>query len=207
MQWWSKRRHGEKVAWVGMFAIVVLALSFFGVDLATKGLSIPTPTIKPAELCNGGFEDNFDCWQHGGELDQSVKCNGDQCYAVLGNPDYLCYGGVPVGKAWIKQTFEVPQEISPTLSLRYRVFSQDLDLQECDYFQVAINGQLLPERYGNFEWNEPSCDREPWDSDWQTLSLDLNAYRGEEIEASFHSVNGTQPYYNTWTYVDGIRID
>jgi len=162
---------------------------------------------KVSLFCNGDFERSFKCWQYGGELDQTVKRDGDQRYAVLGNPGYPCYGGVPVGEAWIKQKVKVSsQEISPTLSLKYRVFSYDLDLPGCDYFQVAVNGELL-HQYGNYEWIEPSCDGEPWDSGWQTLTLDLSPYRGKEIEVSFHNVNGTQPYYNTWTYVDDVRID
>ena len=173
--------------------------------IGTESELTPSPTIET--ICNGDFESGWECWQHGGELDQSVECDEDQCYAVLGNPDYVCYGGVPVGDAWMKQTLKVSQAVSPTLSLRYRVVSYDLDLPEYDYFQVAINGKPLPKRYGNSEWNEPSCDREPWDSGWQDLTVDLSVYRGEEIEVSFHSFNGTQPYHNTWTYIDDVMVD
>jgi len=165
---------------------------------------LPKP---PTTLCNGDFERGLKCWRHGGELDQAVECDGDQCYAILGNPEYPCNGGVPVGGAWISQSLRVPQGISPTLSLKYRIFSYDLDLPVGDYFQVALNGEPLSQRYGNYEWNEPSCDRAPWDSGWQTLTLDLIAYRGEEIEISLHNVNGTQPYFNTWTYVGNIRVE
>jgi len=155
---------------------------------------------------NGDFERGFKYWQHGGELDQSIGRDGDQHYAVLGNSDYPCYGGVPVGEAWTKQTLKVPRIMSPTLSLRYRVFSYDLNLPGFDYFLVAVNGKLL-HQYGNYEWVAPRCDEEPWDSGWQPLTIDLSSYRGEEVELSFHSVNGTQPYYNTWTHVDDVRID
>ena len=196
--WWDRRDRRVRVALGVLFGVTVLVLCVRGVIVPTPLLT-PTPPT-PAVLC-------FDCWQHGGELDRSVQCEGNQCYIILGKPDYPCYGGVPVGEAWIKRTLEVPQEISPTLSLRYRVFSYDLDLPDLDYFQVAINGEPFPERYGNYEWNEPSCDREPWDSGWQTLTLDLSAYRGKEVEVSFHNVNGTQPHYNTWTYVDNVRIE
>jgi hypothetical protein len=203
MQWWSRRRRGEKVAWVGAFAIVVLALSFFGVELATKSLSRPTPTIKPAELCNGGFEDIFDCWQHGGELDQVVECDGSQCFAVLGNPHYACEGGVPVGEAWMKQSFKVPQTVSPTLSLRYRIFSHDLD--SYDFFQVSIDGDPVF-RDGNTEWNVSSCDGEVWDSGERPWELDLSPYIGKRIELSLHNVNGEHEWYNTWTYVDDVEV-
>jgi tetratricopeptide (TPR) repeat protein len=203
--WWIRRSRRVKAALVGFFSVIFLGLSVWALNESSLLLPAPRPTLTPP--CNGNFEGWFKCWQHGGELDQTVKRDGNNRYAVLGNPDYPCYGGVPVGEAWIKQAFQVPKEISPTLSLRYRVFSHDLDLPGFDYFQVAINGEPLPERYGNYDWHEPSCDREPWDSQWQTLSLDLSDYRGEEIEVSFHNVNGTQPHYNTWTYIDDVKID
>jgi outer membrane protein assembly factor BamD (BamD/ComL family)/tRNA A-37 threonylcarbamoyl transferase component Bud32 len=199
---------GALMVIVALSCMLFLPLS----DVAEAIFAAPTQTppiataTRNVRLCNGDFERNFECWQHGGELDQAVKCDGD-CYAALGNPGYPCYGGVPVGEAWIKQTFQVPQEISPTLSLEYRVFSYDLDFPEYDYFKVAINGEALPQRYGNYEWTEPSCNRKPWDSGWRTLTLDLSAYRGEKIEVSLHNVNGTQPYYNTWTYVDNVRVE
>jgi tetratricopeptide (TPR) repeat protein len=192
--------------WQGIGVIIAIILAAYPLlTQIVRKLVEPTRTSASATLCNGDFEDSFACWQHGGELDQDVKCDGGECYAVLGNPDYDCYGGVPVGEAWMKQTFQVPLEISPTLSLEYRVFSYDLKHPDYDYFQVAVNGEPLPQQYGNHEWIEPSCDREPWDSGWQKLMLDLSAYRGEEIEVSFHNVNGTQPYFNTWTYVDDVR--
>jgi hypothetical protein len=156
---------------------------------------------------NGDFEDEFAYWEHGGELNQTVQCGEDGCYALLGDPGYPCEGGVPLGEAWIKQIVRVPQAAAnPKLSLRYRVFSQDLDLPDCDYFQIAINGELLPQRYGNDEWMEPNCDRDPWNSSWKTLTVDLSGYRGEDVEVSFHNFNRTQPYFNTWTYVDDVMI-
>jgi hypothetical protein len=153
-------------------------------------------------LCNGAFENNFDCWQHGGELDQSVECGGDGCFAVLGNPNYECEGGVPVGEAWIKQTVQVSQGISPTLSLRYRVFSYDLN--NYDSFLVKINGKPVGE-YGNTEWETSSCNREAWDSGWQSVEFDLHPYIGEEVELSLHDVNGEHGWWNTWAYVDDVE--
>jgi len=191
--WWSKRCRGAKVALVASLGIVLVGLCG-GAALAGSKWVTAASSANSVALCNGDFESKFRCWQHGGELDQSVQCDGQNCTVVLGSPDYVCSGGVPVGKAWIKQTVEVPDESGPTLSLRYRVFSYDLDLPEYDYFQVVVNGEPLSERYGNSEWIEPSCDREPWDSGWQTLTLDLSAYRGQEIELSFRNVNGSQPY-------------
>jgi tetratricopeptide (TPR) repeat protein len=193
--------------WQGMGGIVaiialIIAVSPFIKDNLSE-LVKPVPTPKPSELCNGAFESNFECWQHGGELGQSVECDGGECFAVLGNPDYKCEGGVPVGEAWIKQSFKVPETISPTLSLRYRVFSYDLD--NLDFFQVNINGKPVGQ-YGNTVWDESDCSREVWDSSWRLAEFDLSLYREEMIEVSFRNVNGTDEWWNTWTYVDDVEI-
>jgi hypothetical protein len=72
---------------------------------------------------------------------------------------------------------------------------------------VTVDGELL-HQYGNHVWTEASCDpAEPWDSGWQTQAFDLSPYRGKEVEISFHNVNGTQPYYNTWTYIDDVKMN
>jgi hypothetical protein len=164
----------------------------------------------PGPLCNGDFEDNFACWQHG-EWTPTIGRDGDQCYAVLGNLDDSC--DAQVGEAWITQVVKVPEVtggISPTLSLRYRIFSYDL--YECDYidspgdyFEVIID-DAPPQRYGNSDWNEPNCEIDPWDSDWMPLTFDLSDYQGQEVEITFRNVN-TEPFYNTWTYVDDVRIN
>jgi tetratricopeptide (TPR) repeat protein len=192
---------------VGIIALIVTIYSFVKDDLANL-IAPLDPTPKPPGFCNGNFENGFVCWEHGGELNQAVECGEDGCIAVLGDPSYTCRGGVPIGDAWIRQTVKVPDMISPTLLLDYRIFSYDLDLPNFDYFEVAVNGEPLGERYGNYEWNGPSCDGDPWDSGWQTLPpVDLGLYRAKEIQISFHNVNGTQTYFNTWTFVDNVRIE
>jgi len=200
--------HNPLVQWVIGTLIAIIAVVLSLIQILSP--PIPTPTPKPATLCNGDFEKrNFECWQHDGELSQSVKCDGGQCYAVLGSSDYKCEGGVPVGEAWIKQSFQVPETVSPTFSLRYRVFSYDLDDQ--DFFQVNINGKILGP-FGNTEWGEASCDLEAWDSGWQPAEFDLGPYRGRMVEVSLHNVNGAirnvdgTKWWNTWTYVDDVEI-
>jgi len=197
--------------WQGIGSIVAIVAFIIAVYPFVKEAFHPvTPTPKPAALCNGDFEKrNFECWQHGGELRQDVKCEGGQCYVVLGDPRYKCEGGVPVGEAWIEQSFQVPQTVSPTLSLRYRVFSYDLDDQ--DFFQVNINGKISGQ-FGNTEWGEASCDLEDWDSGWRSAEFDLGPYRGRMVEISLHNINGAihnvdgTQWWNTWTYVDDVEI-
>jgi len=161
-------------------------------------------------FCNGDFEtSNFTCWTHGGELDQSVQSEiayeGDYA-ALLGNPNYPCKKGVLLGEAWIKQTFSVPSCPKPELSFKYRIFSNDrLSDDKWDSFDVYINDTLIL-RDGNTDWNQASCDREPWDSGWKDFSYDLSAYKGQCIQVSFHNVSRADHWYNTWTYVDPIEV-
>jgi tetratricopeptide (TPR) repeat protein len=198
--------------WQGVGAVLTVIALIVAVYPFVKGAFNPaTPTPKPETLCNGDFEKrNFECWEHGGELRQSVKCEGDQCYAVLGSPDYKCEGGVPVGEAWIKQSFLVPETVSPTLSLRYQVFSHDLYDQ--DFSQVKIDGETV-DQLGNKKWSESSCTSDKaWDSGWQFREFDLSPYKGQIVELSFHNVNGAirnadgAEWWNTWTYVDDVEI-
>ena len=193
---------------VGIVALIITAIAL--VWQPSPNAARLTPTPKSAIPCNGDFGDNLECWEHGGELDQDVRCEGDQCYAILGNPRYKCEGGVPVGEAWIKQSFQVPETVSHTLSLRYWVFSYDLYDQ--DFFQVKINGETV-DQLGNMKWSESSCTSDrAWESGWQYREFDLSPYKGQIVALSFHNVNGAirnvdgAKWWNTWTYVDNVEI-
>jgi len=198
----------------GVVAIVALVITIYTLFRRSPRAPVePTLTSKPPILCNGDFERDLDCWQHGGDLGCGIQSEGGQHFLVLGSPDYDCQGGVPVGQAWVKQTFKVPQTFGPTLALRYRVFSQDLDFY--DFFQVSIDDEPVGQygntdepvgQYGNTEWNASSCDREAWDSGWQHVEFDLGSYSGESIEISLRDVNGEHEWWNTWTYVDDVEI-
>jgi len=183
-------------------------------DTITTTISTPGKLYLPLILknfdafCNGGFETgDFACWTHGGELDQSVQCDGGNCVALLGSPDYLCRRGVPIGEAWMSQTFSVPSCPNPTLSFEYRILSNDkLTQDQWDSFDVYIDDALIL-RDGNTEWDQASCDRKAWDSGWIVdFSYGLSAYSGQNIELSFHNVSRADHYYNTWTYVDQVDV-
>ena len=165
-------------------------------------------------LYNGGFETgDFTCWAHGGELDQSVRCGTayvyeGNCVALLGNPDYPCGNGVPKGTAWVSQTFSVPSCPKPVLSFEYRIFSNDKwkpSSEEWDSFDVYVNNTLILSE-GNKLWDKADCYRAPWDSTWRSVSYSLSAYKGQNIQVSFHNVNRKDRYYNTWTYVDQVAV-
>jgi hypothetical protein len=194
--WWDARDRRVKVALAILFVVIA----------AIVGVIVAVRFLAPTAVCDGGngnFERRLECWQSGGELAQSVGCEGNQCYAVLGSPDYKCEGGVPVGEAWIRQSFQVPETVSPTLSLRYRIFSYDLN--EYDFFQVDVNGQPVGQ-YGNTDWEKSDCERGVWDSGWRFAEFDLSAYSGQTITLTLHNINSTHEWWNTWTYVDDVDI-
>ena len=201
--WWDARDRRVKVVLAIVFVMIVATA---GVIAAVRFPTLFQVGSTPTPVCDGGngnFERRLECWQSGGQLERSPRCEGGQCYAVLGSPDYKCEGGVPVGEAWIKQPFQVPETVSPTLSLRYRIFSYDLD--EYDSFQVDINGQSVGQ-YGNTDWERSDCDRGVWDSGWRFAEFDLSAYSGQTITVTLHNINSTHEWWNTWTYVDDVDI-
>jgi len=168
-------------------------------------------TTPEAMFCNGDLEasGDFICWTHGGELDQSVQSEiayeGDYA-GVLGNPGYLCWGGVPLGSAWMYQAFSVPSCSIPMLSFKYRVFSEDmLQSDKWDSFDVYIDDTLVL-RSGNTSERQAGCEGIPWDSGWELFLYDLSPYSGQDILLSFHNVSRADSWYNTWAYVDQIEI-
>jgi tRNA A-37 threonylcarbamoyl transferase component Bud32 len=194
--WWDTRGRCVKAVLAILFVVIA----------ATAGVMVAAKLLAPTAVCDGGngkFERRLECWQSGGQLAQSARCEGGQCYAVLGSPDYKCEGGVPIGEAWIQQSFQVPQNGSPALSLKYRIFSYDLD--DYDFFRVDVNGQPVGQ-FGNTDWEKSDCDREVWDSGWRSARFDLSAYSGQTITVTLRNVNGMHEWWNTWTYVDDAEI-
>lgn len=201
---------------IGVIVAILLAIISFIVPQFPKWINnilnpMPTPiatavpTLESSTLCNGNSENNFACWQHGGKMNQTVKCDGNGCYAILGDPSYPSCSGVPAGEAWIKQTVQVPQGISPTLSLRYRFFSYDLYGPDGDYFEIAIGGNSV-EQYGNSTQVDCTAGKPP-NPEWQFREFDLSNYQEQgEVEILFRNVNADS-FYNSWTYVADVKID
>jgi hypothetical protein len=126
----------------------------------------------------------------------------------MGNPEYGCEEGVPIGSAWMEQTFLVPDTSHPTLSFWYNIFTQDINPyldDHLDSFDVRINGALLfrdARRTGKH-----GCDpQDQADLGWQTGEIDLNAYRGQQIAIRFENRNQPDGFYNTWTFVDDVQF-
>jgi hypothetical protein len=160
---------------------------------------------------NWGFErGDFTNWQHGGELAQSVSTampHSGSYSALLGNPGYDCWLGVPVGSAWLQRDVTVPASGSPTLSFWYRIYTQDKNStfsDQLDLFAVYINGSRVFAGMNRTE--EAICPGTPYDLDWQQEVVPLDDYKGQTIEITFYNYNRPDKWYNTYTYIDDVSV-
>lgn len=163
-------------------------------------------------LVNGGFEDGWTGWTHGGALDQSVSPDdphSGHSSVLLGRLDYVCTGSVPAGSAWVEQTFWVPYTASQ-LTFWYNLFTQDKNPAHDDtrdIFEVKIDGKQV---YWDMNTTEPTRCGTPINPGWKepkTGPIDLTPYRGSCITLLFENWNRPHGSYNTWTYIDDVRID
>lgn len=176
----------------------------------------PPPVVNNGDFETGDLTD----WQHGGELDQSVRSDqphGGMYSAVLGNPLYA-NDNVPEGSAWVYQTIKVPNSGTPTLSFWYRIFSYDVmwsAYHQCyyDYLDVVLEDtsgnrleNLLRDGFTG-EWQPNTLQ----DLGWRQRVFDLSAYKGQTIRirfANFNTGGATQdPGLNTYTYLDDIAVE
>jgi hypothetical protein len=178
-------------------------------------LHIPLLVRNYAPLTNGGFEEGWAGWTHGGELAQSIsmeETHSGTYAALLGNPAYPCEGGVPLGSAWIERTFSIPSSGVSTLRIWYLVWSEDkLVEDDFDRFEVWIDDSLAL-RDGN-DGDVFGCDEEPQTDGWEVVNINVEDYAGQRITLRLENWNSfpdTQPpgydWFNTWTYVDDIQL-
>jgi hypothetical protein len=158
---------------------------------------------------NWGFETgDFTSWQHGGQLAQSVSTvmpHSGNYSALLGNPDYACYKGVPIGSAWLRRNITVPSSGSPILRFWYRIYTQDQNPSEPwqnDYFAVDINGSEVFKDSNITQY----ADCTTYDLKWREGIVPLGAYTGQ-IEITFYNYNRPDFHYNTYTYVDDVSVE
>jgi uncharacterized repeat protein (TIGR01451 family) len=182
-------------------------------------LPVVTRKYPPVIIVNGGFEDRWTGWTHGGKLAQTVTSTNPASggfSALLGDPTYECEGGVPVGSAWVEQTVVIPSSVtSPTLYFKYNIFTQDKNpyLQDkYDRFDVRVGNTLVfsdARRSGDYGCTLASKDV---DLHWKDGKVDLSAYSGQQITIRFEnrSTSDYEPdfgWYNTWTFVDNVRVE
>ncbi len=181
----------------------------------TSLFNVHLPAIMKgyAPFCNGDFEQGASCWSFGGmerhAVSTAMPYSGTQS-ALLGGDKgvYGCEGGVPQGSAWMEQTFNVPNEGSPKLSFWYRLYSYDKTKERArvDSFEVKVNGATVFEDL--LTWATAyGCDKPPNDGGWQQVTLDLSAYKGQTITLHFEVWNRADNWYNTWAYIDDVRME
>jgi uncharacterized repeat protein (TIGR01451 family) len=176
-------------------------------------------------LKNGSFEDGWTGWTDDGILREFVTStivHTGQFSVLLGDPAYKCDGRVPVGEARIQQKrVFVPPTNSPKLHFWYRIFTQDkktASSEKFDSFDVKINGHELVFQDANITAPKgcdlPSLIGFGWqanDLGWREGKVDLFVpgvydYRGQFITVTFKNSNQPHGWYNTWTFVDDVKI-
>jgi len=183
----------------------------FGIRAAAYLPILAKDYIVPC-IINGGFEDGWTGWVHGGELAQTITTMnprpGGNSSALLGDPAYVCQEGVPVGSAWMEQDLYVPKTGQPRLSFWYNIFTQDKNTYLSDYFDsfdVRIDGDLrfrdakVSGAYGC----APQIEK---DLGWRTWEIDLSSYGGQLVTIRFENRNNPDGWFNTWTFVDDVRF-
>jgi hypothetical protein len=203
---------------------------------ATDSLTIYLPFVArnyTHPLLNGDFEmivDDFAAyWKREGGLSVTIDiCSLENHCILLGSPDYPC-NNVPLGYGQVSQTFGVPRTGTPMLSFYYRIFSYDeLDDGIYDSFDVYIDNVLdgTPpililrdgSTDGRYGCNAGDLDIMNWK---KSPEFDLSAipdgsggtvdYRGKTVQLSFYVYSREPPprtvgWYNTWVYLDNVKV-
>jgi hypothetical protein len=223
---------GETIAYgpevTGLYGLVVwnnggTNPTDYELRLEQRGESVYVPIIlkdyvPPApDFANGGFETGtFYPWISAGPgspmiasvvPNPSPGCFPGGLTAQLGTPGKLADNTIPVGEASFEQTFHVPTNASQ-LSFVYQAFSYDV-IQGCnsgryyDRFNVMINGAPV---YMDGNSACSSDGQTLWQSGCQSRSIPIGSFAGQNITLKFSVYNLTYPSFNTWAYVDNVRI-
>lgn len=160
---------------------------------------------------NGDFSNGLRSWETTGILGTALAADPDQptnTVALVGNPGYACTY-VPVGYAGLTQAFVAPQApagASVHIQFRYRIYSNDYNYtlsDNFDSFDVRVNGalRLRDANQATFDY----CNVAPYDLGWKTGDIALGA-GGMPVVLSFEVHNRFDTLYNTYVYVDDVRI-
>lgn len=182
---------------------------------------------------NGGFElGSFDGWTVTGEMSKSIAlastAGGSGAWsALLGSPAYgdsitpTAALHVPTNTmATIAQVIRVPSLLdmpAPALSLWYRVQTYDV-VWGCafpdelyDSFDIVIRDTsgvalAMPVRDGNYDCLNYNAYNPLLIDIAMERVLDLTPYAGRTIIIELSNANRHDWSFNTWTYVDSVRV-
>ncbi len=146
---------------------------------------------------------------------------------LLGQTDFPC-DRVPIGFAGIEQTITIPRDADIdqiNLLFDYIIYTEDISAnpgaENYDRFEVILtsgNNQVIlfddaneayGVTYGCYNWHRiPGIGnpRENQIDGWATGTIDLTGYKGLTITLSFQNHSRYDGNYNTYTYLDNIRL-
>jgi hypothetical protein len=137
---------------------------------------------------------------------------------VLGCPDQAGTEpgeGPPYGTSMICQTIDVPgaQDMpAPMWAFRYRILTYDvLWSQRYDRFYDSLHAGLGPvgtlqPTYVFTDGNRTQSYGTLMDLGWRDSVVDLRPYAGQTIDVCLANVTRVDTLFNTWTYVDDVRL-
>jgi len=187
-------------------------------------------------LQNGDFSDGLLGWSFvPGDPAETVSNSAEACgtapEVLLGHPEKgVGWNNVPIGAAAISKSIQLPprnQVPAIAISLRYHMSTYDVleamfqgELVTWDSFDVSVidggeervllrDGNRDPDYHpGNVEegYDRPRL----FDLKCKVVSLDLSAFQHptavRNVEIKLANWNRRDQYYNTWTYVDDVRL-
>jgi hypothetical protein len=135
---------------------------------------------------------------------------------LLGNPGYACDNVPNPANATAEQTFTLPKDATK-LTFKYIILTQDASPSgKYDRFEVYVNNQLVFDDGNQVNeglscsnwWRVPgkSNQRNGKTSDWAEGEIDLTDYSGN-VTISFQNHSRFDKWYNTYTYIDDIRVE
>jgi hypothetical protein len=182
---------------------------------------MPAATPTPTVIQNGGFDQGLAPWTTGGPLGASWVSNGGYPSgggaALLGSPNFdtQCLN-VPIGPGYIAQTITVPNLPNPTLTFEYRILTQDWTGSDLTtppiYDWLGVYANQLDDAHHLFyagntiQGNGTGCAA-PYDMGWQrSPPISLSQYQGQQITLYIAVFNWSDPFYNTYAYVDDVAV-
>ncbi len=173
---------------------------------------LPLALRNYAPPLDDDFSAGLGAWTKWGVLGVSVASdpsNAGNPVALLGNLRYACWNGVPIGYAGISRRFYVPSAPvgqSVYLRFRYRIYSNDRNTElndAYDAFEVYVDDVLRFRDANQVEFD--ACNVQPYDLGWRNAYIDLGA-GGSEMILALEVYNRYDRFYNTYVYIDDIRI-
>jgi len=213
-------RPASVMAWRTLTKSVTRPGTSLGLETPTAEPT-PTPTLPRIQIpvvlreqeliVDGSFESGKlePHWRSIGSLARKVVPivrHEGKYSALLGSPEYRNEGGCPMGAAAIYQEVEIPQWGSVTL--RFWYLMQSYDTKQFDYLAVIVAPTPDLGAEPIFVQGRTYWDQWLWSSGWREAKISLSAYRGQTVCIILSNVMTNEDgWYNTWTYIDDVRIE